>query len=219
MKLLAKHYYSWLMLLFGAGTLAMVGYIFALLFGNFTAPALNNIQVTNPTTAGQLASYEAKTCHSTNQEAEISRILMSTDSSQIVIGLDSTIIRTLRCSNIFLIPFSTPTGDYRLIITARIQVNPIRTAIEEYDSQPFHIDNPNPNIIVPSTTTIIQTIVQPSTTTTTNPGSTSTTTTSSSQAPAPAPTPAPPPPPPFKPKPGPVQRVLQMVLKALGLKG
>ena len=210
---MTKHY-NWVIFGFTAGILGMVAYIFVLLFGGYTAPVLNNIQPTDPVNAGSLSRYESRDCHTTNQEAEISRVLVSTDRTdpEVVIGLDSAIIRSLRCSNIVLIPLATPTGKYKLVITAKVQVNSIRTVIKEYDSIPFQINNSNPDVQIPPSP--LDVITTPSAAVFEQPSSSTTTETTST--PQPNPTPAPQNQP-QSPKPTFTERVVNAVNNAVGI--
>lgn len=145
-----KVYFSTILLFFTFGILLMVGYIFYLLFGPYEVPKVGKITPVDPIEAGKLSKYEAENCVTTNQEAEISRVLVSIDKSpEVVIGVGSNLLRQFHCSNVILIPQETPTGDYRLVITANYKVNPLRTVLQTYESEKFHVDNPNPDYILP----------------------------------------------------------------------
>lgn len=128
----------------------MVGYIFFLLFGPYQVPMVGTITPTDPVKAGSLARYEAADCKTTSQEATIYRALVSTSHSpEINIAVGTSAIRSFQCSNIILIPLETPSGDYKLVISAQFRVNPLRSIDRQFESLTFHIDNPDPTFVVP----------------------------------------------------------------------
>lgn len=211
---MVSRHYSRLIFFFTTGILVMVSYIFFLLFGPYTAPNASGLRFTLPVTAGSLARYQFDTCYTTDQEATISRTLigLSTDPS-VLIGVDAPVTRPLRCTNVLLIPEATPAGDYRLLISATYRVNPLRTVTREYESSVFHLDNSNPKFVIPPATSAPAAVVpvptqsNESTENTSPSPSQSGSSSRPSQSPSPSPAPSS--------KRGPIQRIIDDVMRFL----
>lgn len=105
--------------------------------------------------AGALLSYKINGCDEGAHSGTTSVNIQSIDTPpSITVAVAAPSPQTVHCQNALLIPQPLPTGDYKIIVFIRYNVNPIRDILlpveRKYTSNIIHITNPNPDYVLPT---------------------------------------------------------------------